>query len=213
MRRTWTVLVVLVLIALGSSVASAATRATISIRAVVAQSGWESVDPDTGAGEFGIVQFATEKTGTTVALSMSRGELILCEGGDTPNDPTDDFYGFLGTSVDGEGKARLSVGRSFSSATGSATVQAQVATVNECTGESAVDDTQRIAISLDLTSIGPIVTQKGRTTVSIPKQLRTKIFVQSRSRDAAGTVVVDGRTIEAGGIVGELSLRGMQITR
>src|SRR5919106_177553 len=209
MRRTATVLAVLTMLALGSSVASATTRTTIAIRAVVAQAGWEFLDEETGSGEFGAVQFAAEKTGTTVFLTIIRGELIQCEGADTPDDPTDDFYGFLGTSITGEGKAKLTVGRSFSSARGSATVRAQVATVDECTADSTVDSTRSVTIALDLTSIGPVATQKSRTTVAIPKQLRTKTFVQSRSRDAAGTVVVDGRTMEVGGIVGELSLRGM----
>ena len=84
----------------------------------MAQAGWEKVDEETGAGEFGVVQFARERSGTTVFLTMSRGELVLCQGGDTPDDPTDDFYGFVGTATQGEGRARLSVGRSFSSATG-----------------------------------------------------------------------------------------------
>ena len=73
MRRTMSVLAVLVLLALGSSAASAATLTTISIRAVVAQADWESFDETTGAGEFGTVQFATEKTGTTAVLAISRG--------------------------------------------------------------------------------------------------------------------------------------------
>jgi hypothetical protein len=130
-----------------------------------------------------------------------------------PTDPTDDFYGFLGTSIFGEGRARLSIGRSFSSAKGTATVRAQVATVNECTGGSEVTSSTDVAVVLDLTGLGPVVTEKGRTTIAIPKQLRTKIFVQSRSREAAGTVKVDGRTLQVGGLIGELSLRGMLITR
>ena len=213
MRRTITVLVVLAVLGIGSSVASAATRETIAIRAVVAQAGWENVDEETGAGEFGVVQFAREKAGTTVFLAMSRGELVLCAGGDTPDDPTDDFFGFVGTSTQGEGRARLSVGRSFSSASGSGTVGAEVITVNECTGGTEVKSSTTIAVSLDLTSIGPVVTQKSRTTIAIPKQLRTKTFVQSRSRDAAGTALIGERSIEVGGVVGELSLRGMLISR
>jgi hypothetical protein len=211
MRRTVAVLIVLSLFALGSSAASAATRASISIRAVVAQADWEEVDPETGAGEFGFLQFATEKTGTTVVLAVSRGELILCEGAQTPDDPSDDFYGFLGTSIQGDGRARLTVGRSYSSANGSATIQAQVSSVNECTGGSSVDSAKRVTVALELTSIGPVMIQKGRTTLAIPRQLRTKTFVRSRSREAAGTAVVDGRTLQVGGVVGDLSLRAMVI--
>ena len=212
MRRTLSVLVVLAVIGLGASVASAATRTTVAIRAVVAQAGWESFDEATGAGEFGVVQFAREKTRTTAFIAVSRGELVLCTGGDTPTE-ADDFYGFRGTSIQGEGPARLSVGRSYSSATGSADIRAQVVTVDECAGGSEASGTESISVSLDMTSIGPVVTQKGRTTLAIPKQLRSKTFVQSRARDAAGTVVLDGRKIDVGGAVGELSLRGVVITR
>ena len=210
MRRTVALLVVLSLFAFGSSAASAAvSKTTISIRALVAQADWESVDPDTGAGEFGVLQFATEKTGTTVAFVLSRGELVQCSGQDTPNDPSDDVFGFLGTSMQGGGRGQLKVGRSYMTAVGSATIQAQVSEVNECTGGSSVDSSKRVAVSLDLTSIGPVMIQKGRTTLTIPSQLRSKTFVQSRSRQAAGTVVVDGRRIDVGGDVGDVSLRAM----
>ena len=213
MRRTFVVLVVLAALGIGSSAASAATRQSIAIRAVVAQASWENINEETGAGEFGVMQFAREKSGTTVFLSMSRGELVLCQGSETPDDQTDDFYGFVGSATQGEGRARLTVGRSFSSASGSGTINAEVLTVNECTGDAEATSRTSISVSLDLTSIGPVVTQKSRTTIAIPKQLRTKTFVQSKSREAAGTAVVGGRTIEVGGIVGELSLRGMMIAR
>ena len=96
---------------------------------------------------------------------------------------------------------------------GAATIRAQVATVNECTGGSEVTSSTDVAIALDLTGLGPVVTEKGRTTIAIPKQLCTKIFVKSRSREGAGTVKVDGRTLQVGELIGELSLRGMHITR
>lgn len=213
MRRTVAALIVVVLLGVGSSVASAATTQTIAIRALIAQADWEHFDEDTGAGEFGVVQFATAERRTTVFLAISTGELVLCQGAETPDDPLDDIFGFVGSTTQGEGPARLSVGRSYSTAVASGTVSAQVSTINECTGDGEVTTTASIRVSLDLAGIGPVVTQKSRTTVAIPRQLRTKTFVQSRTRDAAGTLVMNGGSQEVGGVIGALSLRARLLQR
>jgi hypothetical protein len=212
MRRSAATLIFLVLFAVGSSVASAATKQTVTIRAIVAQADWERFDEATGAGEFGVVQFATAQGQTTVFLASSRGELIQCSGALTP-DPSDDVYGFLGTLIQGEGPATLVLGKSYSSAKGSGTVSAEVLTFNECTGEGDVTTTRSIKLALDLTGISPVVTQKSRTTIAIPKQLRTKVMLQSRSRDAAGTLVMDGRSSDVGGVIGNLWLKGSSTQR
>src|SRR5688500_6250641 len=213
MRRIFAALIVVVLLTVGSSVASATTKQTIAIRALIAQAGWEQFDEETGAGEFGAVQFATAERRTTVFLSISTGELVLCQGAETPDDPTDDVFGFVGSTTQGEGPARLAVGKSYSSAVASGTVTAQVSTLNECTGDGEVTTTASIRVSLDLSGIGPIVTQKSRTTVAIPRQLRTKTFVQSTTRDAAGTLVMNGGSQEVGGVIGALALRATLLQR
>lgn len=213
MRRTFAGLIVVVLLGVGSSTALAATTQTIAIRALVAQAGWEQFDEDTGAGEFGVVQFATADRRTTVFLLISRGELVLCQGAETPDDPLDDVFGFVGSTTQGEGPARLSVGKSYSSAVASGTVNAQVSTLNECTGGQEVTSTASIRVALDLSGIGPIITQKSRTTVAIPKQLRSKTFVQSTTRDAAGTLVLAGASQDVGGVIGALSLRARLLQR
>jgi hypothetical protein len=213
MRRSVATLILLVLFAVGSSVASAATKQTVTIRALVAQADWERFDEDTGAGEFGVVQFATTQGQSTVFLALSRGELIQCAGALTPDDPSDDVYGFLGTLIQGEGPATLVLGKSYSSANGSGTVSAEVLTFNECTGEGDVMTTRSIRLALDLTGISPVVTQKSRTTITIPKQLRTKVMLQSRSRDAAGTLVMDGRSSDVGGVIGNLWMKGSSTQR
>ena len=213
MRRSVATLIALMLFVVGSSVASAATRQAVTIRALVAQAEWERFDEDTGAGEFGAVQFATVDGQTTVALAVSSGELIQCEGALTPDDPSDDVYGFLGTLIQGEGPATLVLGKSYSSASGSGTVDAQVQTFDECTGEGDVTTTRSIRLALDLSGISPVITQKSRTTIAIPKVLRAKVMLQSRSRDAAGTLVMDSRSLDVGGVIGNLWLKGSQTHR
>ena len=208
MRRSVAALIVLVLLAVGSSSALAATRETITIRGLVAQAGWEQFDEDTGSGEIGAVQFTTAEGRTTVFFWMTTGELVQCDGALTPDDPSDDFFGLRGTLTQGEGPASLVLGKSYSSASGSGRVNAQVLTIDECTGGGEVTTTTSIALALELTGIGPIVTQKLRTTIAIPKQLRTKLMLQSRSRDAAGTLTINSRSLDVGGVIGNLWLKG-----
>ena len=213
MRRSVAALIVFMLFTVGSSGAFAATKETINIKALVAQAGWERFDEDTGSGEIGVVQFATAEGQTTVFFSMSTGELVQCEGALTPDDPTDDVFGFRGTLTQGEGPATLALGKSYSTASGSGTVNAEVLTLDECAGGGEVTTRTSIRLALDLTGISPIVTQKSRTTIAIPKQLRSKVMLQSRSRDAAGTLVMNSRSLDVGGVIGNLWLRGSQTQR
>jgi hypothetical protein len=207
MRKTLGLLIVVMLFAVGSSTALAATRQNMSIRALIAEAGWESYNEDTGAGEFGDVLFATADGATTVSVGISKGELVLCEGGDTP-DESDDFYGFVGTETTGEGDATLSLGKTFRSAIAKGTVTADVFTYDECTGDEGTTTTKTFDVSLSLDGVSPIVTEKSRSTITIPKQLRSKTMVQARSREAAGTLKVGTRSIDVGGFIGLLSMKG-----
>jgi hypothetical protein len=207
MRRALGLLIVAMLFVVGSSTALAATPQKITIRALIAQGGWDIYDEATGAGESGVVQVARAQGKTTAYLFASKGELVLCEGGDTPDDPFDDFYGFQGTETVGEGPAKLTLGRTYSSAKAWGTVTAEVFTFNECTGDEGSSTTKTVKVSLDLTGISPVVHEKSRSTISIPSRLRTKMMVKADSRDAAGTVVVGTRTIDTGGVIGQLFLR------
>ena len=207
MRRAVGMLIVVMLFAVGSSTVFAGTTQKVTVRALIAAGQWQVFDEESGEGEFGSVQFATAEGKTTASLSLSSGELVLCEGGDTPDDPFDDLYGFVGTSTFGEGPAKLSLGRSYSSAIASGTVNASVFTTNECTGDAGSETTTSIKVSLDLAGVSPIVTEKLRSTISIPKQLRSKTMIQARSRQAAGSVKVGTRTLDVGGVIGQLYLK------
>jgi hypothetical protein len=207
MRRALGLLIVVMLLAVGSSTALAATSQKITIRALIAQAGWEDYNEDTGAGEFGDLQFATAEGTTTVYLALSKGELVLCEGGETPDDPFDDYYGFVGTETMGQGPAKLSLGKTYSSAKASGTVTAEVYTYNECTGDEGTATEKTITVSLDLDGISPIITEKLRSTITIPQQLRSKTMIQAQSREAAGSIKVGSRTIDVGGVIGLIQLK------
>lgn len=213
MRRAFGIFIVAMLFAVGSSTALAATQQKVSIRALIAQAGWEVFDEDTGGGEFGDLQFATAEGKTTVYLAMSKGELVLCAGDETPDDPFDDIYGFVGTTTVGEGPGKLSLGKTYSSAIASGKVTAEVFTFDECTGDEGTTTTKSIAVSLDLTGVSPVMTEKLRSTITIPQRLRSKSFVSAQSREAAGTIKVGSRTLELGGIIGQLSMKASIRTR
>ncbi len=213
MRRTFGLLIIMLLFAVGSSTALAVTTTKVTLRALVAEGSWEVIDENTGNGEFGDVQFATAEGRTTVFVLMSKGELVLCEGGETPDDPFDDFYGFVGTSTIGEGVGKLTLGKTYSSAVGSGKVTAEVFSFNECTGDEGTASTKVINVSLKMVGISPVITEKLRSTISIPKRLRAKTMIQAQSREAAGTVKVGTRTIETGGFIGQLQLKSSSTER
>jgi hypothetical protein len=212
MRRVFGLSVIVLAFIVGSSSVLAATSQRITLKAVIGQGSWEMYDEDTGSGEFGDLQFAIAEGKTTVSLSMSSGELVLCEGGDTP-DESDDFYGFVGTETYGQGVGRMTVGKTYSSAVASGTVDAEVYSYDECTGDEGTVTSKKIAVSLDLTGVSPVITEKLRSTITIPQRLRSKTMIQAQSREAAGSLKVGTRTIEVGGIIGQLQMRGSLTTR
>jgi hypothetical protein len=213
MRRVFGLTVIVMAFVVGSSSALAATSQKVTIKALIGEGGWEVFDEDTGAGEFGDLQFAIAEGKTTVSLVMSSGELVLCDGVDTPDDPSDDVYGFVGTETYGEGVGRMTVGKTYSSAVATGTVDAEVYTFDECTGDEGTVTRKKIAVALDLTGISAVITQKVRSTISIPKRLRSKTILQAQSREAAGSLKVGSRTIEVGGIIGQLQMRASLTTR
>lgn len=207
MRRTFALLMVAMLFVVGSSTAFATTTQKVTIRAVIAQAGWETFDEETGAGESGAVQFARADGRTTVSFFMSKGELVLCQGADTPDDPSDDFYGFVGTQTVGDGPATLSVGRTYSSAKASGTVSATAFTTNECTGDEGSATTRTIKVSIDLNGVSPVINEKLHSTIKIPRLLRSRTVARAVSRQAAGTITVGSRTFATDGVVGQLWLK------
>ena len=209
MRRTFVSLMAVMLFVVASSTSAAATTQIVTIRALIGQADWETFDDVTGAGESGVVQFATAEGQTTAFVSISKGELILCEGGDTP-DPLDDFYGFVGTETFGQGPAKLAVGKTYSSARAWGTVTAEVFTFNECTGDEGTSTTKTIKLAMLLDGVTPVLHETERSTISIPSRLRSKTMVRADSRGAAGWVKVGAQTMDTGGVIGQLSLRASE---
>ena len=207
MRRSPILLAVGLVIVLGGSVATGASTQNLTLNAVVAEATWDSYNPDTGTGEYGGVQVAREGRVTMVIFQRSIGELVLCEGELTPGDASDDFYGFVGTEIYGEGPATLSMGRQYTSAKASGTVTADVMTFNECTGDFGSSVTKTFKITMALTAVSPLIKETSRTHLRVPGELTSHSMVRGTFRMAAGSVKVGGLAIDADALIGQLTYR------
>ena len=206
MRRTPLLLALALATLLTGSVAYGASTLNLTMSATIAEGAWSTFDPETGNGEFGGVQLAREGGVVTATLDRSIGELVLCEGGDTP-DPTDDFYGFVGKEIHGTGPGTLSVGRQYRSAKASGTVAAEITTYNECTGDFGTTTTRTIPVSLNLNGVGPMAKVSSRSTLRVPSDLTGNEVLRGTLRQAAGTARVGTVTFDADGVIGQLTMR------
>ena len=206
MPRKPVLLAITLMVLVGSSAASGASTTNTTLTATIAEATWSSFDEETGGGEFGAVQVARHDGVTTAILERSIGELVLCEGGATP-DPTDDFYGFVGKDISGTGPATLTVGRGYTWAKASGTVTADVMTYNECTGDLGTTVTRTFRISIDVQSVSPLIRQSTLQKIRIPSELTARALVRGVLRQAAGSVKVGVQNIEADAFVGQLTLK------
>ena len=210
MRRSIVMALVAVLLTAGAANVLAASVDNITLSALVAQASYSDVD-ENGNGESVFVG-ATSSDGTiSISIEATKGSIELCEGGDTPDDPEDDFYGFVGKDTSGQGDGKVSFGRQFTSATVSGTISVDVTSFDECTGEFGTTTTKKITVSMALAGMGPIIRETSRTTISIPKQLRAQQLIRGVSRQAAGTLKYGSRTLDVDGVIGRLTLKGHAI--
>ena len=190
---------------LTGSVAGASTQ-NLTLSALIAEATWSNVNPDTGAGEAGGVQVAREDGVVTASLDRSIGKIVLCEGGNTP-DPSDDYYGFVGKEYIGDGTATLSVGRTYRSARASGTITADVMTFDECSGDFGSVTRTTISFTVTLAGTGPLIHESTRSTLRVPSEVTAQQQIRGTVRFGAGTVKLNGVSIDADGTIGQLTLR------
>lgn len=195
------------LVVIATSVASAASTQDTTLTATVAEASWDTYNPDTGLGEFGGIQVFRENGETYAVLQRAVGELVLCEGAATPDDPLDDFYGFVGKSTFGVGTATVSVGRQYTSAKASGTVTVDVQTVNDCTGAFGVPQQRTVKFSLSVVAVSGLIKETTKSIVRVPSELTSHSQIRGVYRQAAGTVKLGTVVIDADAIVGQVTLR------
>jgi hypothetical protein len=195
------------LVVIATSVASAASTQDTTLTATVAEASWDTYNPDTGLGEFGGIQVFRENGETYAVLQRAVGELVLCEGAATPDDPLDDFYGFVGKSTFGVGTATVSVGRQYTSAKASGTMTVDVQTVNDCTGAFGVPQQRTVKFSLSVVAVSGLIKETTKSIVRVPSELTSHSQIRGVYRQAAGTVKLGTVVIDADAIVGQVTLR------
>lgn len=213
MRRMPVLGAVVLLVAIGGPAASGASTTNTTMSATIAEASWSTLDPDTGMGEFGVLQFARHDGVTEAFLARSFGEIVLCEGGDTPADPTDDSFGFVGTDVSGSGPATMALGKQYTSAKASGTVTVEIVTYDECTGDFGTTTTKTLKVSLALTAVSPLIRQQTRSTLRVPGELSAHTVIRGVLREAAGLAKIGTTRIDADGAIGQLTLREHATTR
>ena len=195
------------LLVMVSSVASAATTQDMTLTATVAEASWDTYNPDTGLGEFGGIQVFRESGETYAVLQRAVGELVLCDGAATPDDPSDDFYGFVGKTTFGVGTATVTVGRQYTSAKASGTVAVDVQTVNDCTGALGLPQQRTVKFSLNVVAVSGLIKETTKSIVRVPSELTSHSQIRGVYRQAAGTVKLGTVVIDADAIVGQVTLR------
>ena len=208
MRRLAVVTVLCVVGLLSAPFVDGAVTQNLTASATIAEATWSSGDlgTGTGSGEVGGLQVAREDGVVTATFDRSVGALVVCEGGDTP-DPSDDFYGFVGTEYTGDGTATLSVGRQFRSAKASGTIKADVQTFNECTGDFGTTTQKTISFTMTLAGAGPIEHESTRSTLRVPSELTAQQQIRGLVRFASGTVKIGTVSIDADAAIGQLTLK------
>jgi hypothetical protein len=195
------------LVVIATSVASAASTQDTTLTATVAEASWDTYNPDTGLGEFGGIQVFRESGETYAVLQRAVGELVLCEGAATPDDPSDDFYGFVGRTTFGVGTATVTIGRQYTSAKASGTVTVDVQTVNDCTGALGVPQQRTVKFSLSVVAVSGLIKETTKSIIRVPSELTSHSQIRGAYRQAAGTVKLGTIVIDADAVVGQVTLR------
>ena len=165
MRRVFVLLVVAAFAVAGAVNVLAATVTNVTVNATIAQATWDDLD-DEGNGEQVFIDAEKSSTGIAINVDAFKGSFELCDDGGTPDDPGDDFFGFVGTQTSGAGAGKLTVATQYRAAKASGTVKVEVTTFDECTGDFGTTTTKSIKVALDLTAISPLIRESTRSTIA-----------------------------------------------
>ncbi len=189
-------------LAVAAPVSAGANVYNSSSSALTAQGSWYTEGAD--GYTFGYV--AAWKQGSSspfMELYTETGNWVDC----TPGDPTDDFYGFVGSFQFGYGDATLTIGRTYGSANATATFDVYGADVDQCADTWIETSTPGVQVSLALTATGPKVMQRGTWSFKIPSQFNSHSSYSSTYRMASGTATIDGASMSVDGGIGKVTWR------
>ena len=196
MRRFLTLPIAgLFVLAVAGPAAAGANVSNTSGSVTIAQGYWEGFDEATQVYSYGSMGVFQDQGSSEAYADYNEytEQYLQCTGADTPDDPDDDSFGVSYTNLWGSGAATLSVGKSFSFATASATVALSRESFNECTGDWSSEELPDHAVSLDLTASSATIKESGRGSFNLPGVLNEHSSYRSTYRLADGTISgVDG---------------------
>jgi hypothetical protein len=160
----------------------------------LAQASWESYD-ETGTFGYGYVAVSQEQGSSDAFAEYNQGneQYVQCTGAETLDNKDDDTFGVVFSNVWGYGPAALTIGKSNSSASASATLDVTREGFNECTGEWSYEELPDFAFSLDLTATSATIRESGRGSFHLPGEFNAHSSYKATYRNAEGTFAgIDG---------------------
>jgi hypothetical protein len=154
-------------------------------------------------GDWGYLAVTDSGDGAYAELSRFSESWIQCTGAETPDDETDDTYGLTYESMYGSGPASLEIGKSYVTASASATLDVWHETFNECTGESTSAYEEGVGLSLALEGTGSLARISGHGSFHIPGEINSHQKERSVYRFATGTVELGGASFATEGAIGK----------
>jgi hypothetical protein len=206
MRRLFIVITALALIGAIPVAASATTVFNETGRATVIESYWGTETPDGWTG--GSASAATvDGDDTTLYFFEYTEAWVMCSGGDTPDDPDDDVWGFVSTFTSGDGLGELDLNGRFTVGDAAALMDLYSFYVNDCTGEVTETVEAAVPIIIHLESTSPVIKQSGSNVFHIPGADNDRFRFSSSYREGDGTVQVGESTVAVSGAMGKTSWR------
>lgn len=156
-----------------------------------AQVVWGTSDPS-GTGEFGGIYGDIEDFGTSVGLWEMRFTVVTCDA-DTPADPADDYEGYVGAWVNGDGPGTVTVARNLASATVAGTITVYHGWQDDCLGTNAVTSIDEgVPLSLTLTATARPTGFRDWSHEKLASVYNVHQAVRSLNRVAVGTALLAG---------------------
>ena len=173
----------------------------------MAQGTWESYAEDTGSFHYGYVAVSREQRSSETFAEFYdyREEYVQCTGADTPDDPEDDSFAAIGSSVWGYGPATLTIGKNNGSATASGTLEATRENFDGCSGEWTVEELADFDFSLALVATSGTIRETGRGSFHVPGEFNSHSSYKAVYREAAGTFTGGDGPQSISGMIGNIS--------
>ncbi len=159
---------------------------------MTAQVVWGTGD-ENGGGRYGGIYGDIENSGTIIGLWEQDAQVVPCTNG-TPDDPTDDFTGYVGTMRNGHGEGAVAVAANLRDARVTGTLTITTVKVDYCAGnygEVTLLETD-VPVLLELVAIsGPM------PSVDVNHDRLASVYnfhqnIHMMSRYATGTAMLGG---------------------